>query len=274
MTVCVAAITLHNEIVTVSDTMLSTFMTSADMNTVKMDEFGPQWNALWAADDITQILPIIELAKKYFKGQANTLAAARLSLRKAYEQRAAELAAIEVLGPFGMDLRMFRNLKRKMFSERESKALMAELKKTQGRCIAEGNWNFLAFGFDEFKMAHLFTVTPPGRDSLHDKPGFHAIGSGGYAAESLLFHLGQSRVCPLAKTLINCLFAKFMAEKTGAGRHTFIFAKRFGSTMCAMPTWLEPDIRRIWEETVSPRVPDDLLNRVAQAVADGYIHLN
>lgn len=44
MTVCVAAVTLYKEIVTVSDTMLTHQLGSADMCTVKMEPFANDWS--------------------------------------------------------------------------------------------------------------------------------------------------------------------------------------------------------------------------------------
>jgi hypothetical protein len=92
MTVCIAAITLANEIVTVSDTMITGLTSSADTNTVKMDPFAKDWSAMWAGSDITQCIPIMERASEYFEGRANTLKNARYCVKKAYQQHLSEMA--------------------------------------------------------------------------------------------------------------------------------------------------------------------------------------
>ncbi|HEY1657599.1 MAG TPA: hypothetical protein VGG14_04590 [Candidatus Sulfotelmatobacter sp.] len=258
MTVCIAAITLGNEIVTVSDTMIHGLMSSADANTVKMSALAKDWNVMWAADDITQCIPIVQRAEQYFTNRDNTLRVARSCLKRAYQQHLTEMRADQVLGAFGMDMRTFLDTKATRFSEKESEALMSRMDQIRG------DWEFLAFGFDARKEPHLFTVSEPGADCTYDVPGFCSVGSGKYAADSLLFQLEQSRACTLEKTLVSLLFAKFMAEKAGAGRHTFICAGNHGSTLCHMSPELEPTARRIWEDRVSPKVTDQIVDEICR----------
>ncbi|MGA9988242.1 MAG: hypothetical protein WBP69_10705 [Terriglobales bacterium] len=256
MTVCIAALTLGKEIVTVSDTMITGLMSSADMNTVKMEPIGQDWNVMWAADDITQCVPIAQRAEKYFTNRENTLQVARSCMTRAYQQHLAELRANHVLGGFGMDMRVFLNTKAQRFSEKESENFMTRMEQIRG------DWEFLAFGFDRHKEGHIFTVFEPGVDCTYDKPGFCSIGSGKYAADSFLFQVEQSRICTMEKTLVNLLFAKFMAEKAGAGKHTFVFIKRPGTIATSMSPELVPTARRIWEECISPKVTDAIVNEI------------
>jgi hypothetical protein len=258
MTVCIAAITLNSEIVTVSDTMIHGLMSSADKIAVKMNTLAKDWSVMWAADDITQCIPIIQRAEKYFTNRENTLQVARSCLRRAYQQHLSDFRADHILGGFGMDMRIFLNTKASRFSETESETLMSRMEQIRG------DWEFLAFGFDAKKEPHLFTVLEPGVDCTYDSPGFCSIGSGKYAADSLLFQLEQSRDCTLEKTLVNLLFAKFMAEKAGAGKHTFIWAGKYGSTMCSMSPELEPTARHVWEDQVSPKVTDQMVNEICK----------
>lgn len=260
MTVCIAAITLERRIVTVSDTMVTTFMSSADATAVKMESFGKNWEAMMAADDLTQCLPVIQRAAKYFQNRANTLQVARSCLKRAYQQHLTEMAADRVLGRFGsLSMDAFLKSKSKRFTDSVSQSLMSQIQQVTA------DWQFLAAGFDAKKTPHLFIVEEPGTDAVYDSIGFCAIGSGRYAAESLLFQLQQSAICTVPKTLINLLCAKFMAEKVGAGRNTYIFIMEPGSSMCSIPTWVEPTIRKRWEEEIQPKIPDDLLRQVANA---------
>lgn len=256
MTVCIAAITLDKHIVTVSDTMVSNFMSSADATAVKMHSFAKDWEAMMSADDLTQCIPVIELAEKYFTKRANTLQVARSCLKRAYQNHLSEMASDQVLGRYQIDVGTFRKSGKRCFTESQFNALNEEIRKV------EANWHFLAFGFDAKKTPHLFTVKEPGVDSVYDGIGFCAIGSGQYAAESLLFQLQQSAVCTMPKTLINLLCAKFAAEKVGAGRDTYIFIMKPGTSMCSIPTWIEPTVRQNWEARIQPRIPDDLLQQI------------
>jgi hypothetical protein len=259
MTVCIAAITLEKYIVTVSDTMVSSFMTSADATAVKMQSFGKDWEAMWAADDITQCVPIIERAERYFQNRANTLQVARTSFKRAYQQHLSEMAADEVLGRYGMGMKEFLKSRSKRFTESLSQSLMLKIQQVKA------DWQFLACGFDAKKQPHLFVVEEMGKDAVYDSLGFCAIGSGKYAAESLLFQFQQTGIRTMSHTLINLLCAKFAAEKVGAGRHTDIFIMKPGSSMYSVPTWVEPTVRDVWEKRIQPRIPDDLLRQIADA---------
>jgi hypothetical protein len=268
VTVCIAAITLGNHIVAVSDTMITGLSSSIDVSTTKMQSLSKDWEMMWSADDITQCIPVMELAAKYFQGRANTLQVARSCTKRAYQQHLSEIAADEVLGRYNsMSMEAFLKSKSKRFTESVTQTLMTQIQRVTA------DWQFLVFGFDSKKQPHLFTVEEPGKDAVYDSLGFCAIGSGRYAAEGLLFHLGQNSVQSLPKTLINLLCAKFMAEKAGAGRNTYTFVLRPGSSMFSMPTSLVPTIRQIWEARISPKVPDDLVNQITEAFNNGDIVL-
>jgi hypothetical protein len=259
MTVCIAAITLEKCIVTVSDTMITSFTSSIDASTSKMESFGQGWEAMWATDDITQCIPIIERAGRYFQNRANTLEVARACFKRAYQQHLSEMAADEVLGRYGVSMKEFLKSRSKRFTENLSQSLMLKIQQVKA------DWQFLACGFDAKKQPHLFIVEELGKDAVYDSLGFCAIGSGRYAAESLLFQLQQNTVCTIPKTLINLLCAKFAAEKVGVGRNTYTFIMKPGSSMCSIPSWVEPAIRKAWEDHIQPRISDDLLQEIAAA---------
>lgn len=268
MTLCVAAITLENYILTVSDTKVEGLISSSDGCTVKMDPFAKDWNAMWAASDMTQCSSVVERAGRYFRNRANELHVARSCMKRAYQQHLSGMAADQVLGRFNsMSMEDFLKNRSKRFTESTSDSLMRQIQQFKV------DWEFLAFGFDSIKRPHVFVVEEPGIDSVYDSLGFCAIGSARHAAEGLLLYLDQNRICTLHKTLVNLLFAKFMAEKTGIGKHTFVFAKKPGSTMFSMPLWIEPTIRERWDTQVRPKLPDDLLIEIAAQVADGSIRL-
>lgn len=259
MTVCIAAMTLEDHIVTVSDTMVEGLVSSIDKATRKMEPFADDWIALMAAEDLTQCVPIVERATAYFRNRANTLQVARSCLKRAYQKHLSEMAADMVVGRFGLDMEGFLKSRSRRFTDKTSDRLIAQMQEVKA------DWQFLAFGFDFDKRPHLFTVEEPGTDAVYDKPGFCAIGSGKYAADGLLYYLGQSPICTLPQTLINVLFAKFMAEKAGAGKHTYTFIKKAGSSMCSINAFIEPTIRKAWEDEGCPHIPKGLGEQVAAA---------
>jgi len=266
VTVCIAAMTFGNFIVAVSDTMLTGASSSLDVSTTKMQPLSKDWHIMWSAGDITQCVPVMELASKYLQGRANKLQVARASVKRAYQQHLSEIAADEVLGRYNsMSMETFLKSKSKRFTESVTQTLMAQIQRVTV------DWQFLTFGYDSNKVPHIFTVEEPGKDAVYDSLGFCAIGSGRFAAEGLLFHLGQNSVQSLPKTLINVLCAKFMAEKAGAGQNTYAVVIRPGSHMFSLPTWVVPTIRNVWEEKISPKVPDDLVKQIQDAFTNGDI---
>ena len=260
VTVCIAAITRENYIATVSDTMVSSYLSSADACTVKVEPIHQDWSAMMAADDLTQCLPIVERAERYFRGKANTLHNARTSFKRAYQQHLAELAADIVLGRFGLDMETFTKAGKRRFTEAQFNSLCTEIRQVGVGC------QFLVYGFDENKIPHLFIVNDPGTDSVYDKPGFCSIGSGSHAADGLLFYLSQTIDCELPQTLFNICSAKFMAEKTGTvGKETYLFVKRYRSSMFSAASWLLPELREMWDKEGSPRLPVRAVERIKQA---------
>lgn len=253
MTVCIAAVTLEQYIVTLSDTQIGTFLSSADMSTVKMEPFARDWLAMMSADDLTQCIPVIEKAADYFKNRANTLQVARHCFKRAYQNHLAEIASDQVLGRFSMDMKEFKKTGKKRFTELQFNSLCKKIEEVHA------DWQFLATGFDSSRTPHLFTIEEPGRDSVYDKPGFCAIGSGRYAAEGMLLYLGQNPTKTLYETVFNAYAAKFMAEKVGVGKHSYLFVKKAGSTSCTYHSYIDPEIRKEWEQKCAARSSPELI---------------
>jgi hypothetical protein len=189
VTVCIAALTRKNYIATISDQMISTAYASVDNAIVKVESIHKDWSAMMASDDLTQCIPIIERAEAFFRGRANTLQNVRASFKRAYQKHLSEMAADEILGRFNMDMETFLKSGRKRFTESQFNSLCEKIQGVKTDC------QFLVYGFDERKRPHLFVVREPGADHVYDRPGFCAIGSGGYAAEGMLYSLGQSTHC-------------------------------------------------------------------------------
>ena len=257
VTVCIAAMTVEKYIVTLSDTRVGSFTSSADVSTVKLEPFAKDWLAMMAADDLTQCLSVIEKAATYFQNRANTIQVARHCLKRAYQNHLAEVATDRVLGRFQMSMKDFLKTGKRRFTESKFNALCEEIRSV----IAD--WQFLAAGFDSQGMPHLFTVEEPGQDFVYDRPGFCAIGSGRHAAEGMLMYLGQNTVKNLYETVFNVYAAKFMAEKVdGVGKHCYLFIKKPGSTACSIHGYVEPDIRKEWEEKCAPRISREYIDRM------------
>jgi len=167
------------------------------------------------------------------------------------------VAAAKVLGRFGMDMESFIKSGKRRFTESVFRDLYDEIKRTELGC------EFIIFGFDGNSEPHLFTVEEPGKDLVHDKPGFCCIGSGKYAADGMLLYLGQNTFKNDYETIANVYAAKFMAEKVaGVGINSHLYVKRAGSIGSGIAPWVEAALRKEWERTGKPMVDRNLVNKM------------
>jgi hypothetical protein len=257
LTVCIAAIS-HDHIVTVSDTMVSCGLTSADGVTIKSEPFHKDWMAMFAADDLRQCVPIIDKATKYFMGnRANTLSVARSVFKRAFQQHVVEMREDAVLSSYGLTMETFKKSGKRIFTEKVFESVCKRMDAVVPGC------HFLVHGFDGKGKPHIFEVDGNGVDGVLDKPGFHAIGSGSTSAQGLLYFLSQSVVRPLHETIYNCVAAKFMAEGSdGVGRHTYLFVRKPGSTFFSHRGDMINDLRRQWDINGCPRVVPEAIDKI------------
>lgn len=224
MTVCIAAITLDNHIVTVSDTMASGVILSADEIVVKASPFHKEWMAMMAGDDITPCVPIIDRAAGYFHNRNNSLAVARAVFKRACQQHLKEMREDAVLGGYGLSMDVFLKTGKRRFTDKIFNSLCDRMEPIELKC------EFLIYGFDAIGNPHIFTVVGGGSDAVLDKPGFSAIGCGRWAAEGLLYYLKQNISLSMEETIFNLCAAKFMAERAaGVGQDTYLYVKKPGS---------------------------------------------
>jgi 20S proteasome alpha/beta subunit len=265
VTVCIAAITREKLIVTASDTMVSYPLSSLDASTVKAEEFHEDWLALIAADDLTQCIPIMERARENFADKPNNFRVARACFKRAYRQHLDERMTDNVLAKFCTNMKQFRERGKILFTDTLYNQLASEIREIKGDC------DFLICGFDAQGTPHLFSVTDPGKDEIYDKPGFAAIGSGLYAANGMLYQLGQTVDLNVYQTIFNVCAAKFTAERvSGVGKDTFLFVKKQGCRAFSRATWLLPTIRKVWEEQGQPRVPEGIIKQMETANLDFF----
>jgi Proteasome subunit len=259
MTVCIAAITsdtpAKSHIVTASDTLISFGRyNSADATSVKMESFYGSWHAMMAAEDVSQCIPIIARATENLQGEPETLSAVSRAFKKAYKEHLSEIAADQVLSHFDMGMAEFKKNGSKLFTPEIFNSLSQEIRNVTLEC------SFLVYGFDEKNWPHIFAVDPPGRISVHDKPGFWAIGSGSFAALSMLFSLHQSVDRGFFDTIFNVLAAKFMAESPGSvGEHTFFYIHEKDCDWFKHPVGVVETMREWWNNKGKPKLDPEVL---------------
>jgi hypothetical protein len=238
--------------------MVSNEVTSSDLIVVKMEPFHKDWAAMMASDDLSQCIPIIEKAKEYFRGRKNTLQVARSVFKKAFQRHLLEMREDAVLGAYGLTMDEFLRSGKRRFTERKFDSLCDQMNQIDPKC------EFIVHGFDGLQVPHIFHVGGAGTDGVLDKPGFCAIGSGRWAAEVVLYSLGQSVDRTLTETIFNVCAAKFTAENAiGVGQHTFLYARKPGSEFFSHGRGMIEAIRQDWEENGRPRVPAGAAGRIA-----------
>lgn len=227
MTVCIASICDSGQsILAVCDSKLSAIYTSSDRATLKARRVSKSWAFMYAAEDVSPVVPIEEKIKEEIASKPNRLAAISLLAQAAFlEQQRARARA--------------RNL-----VPQETKLELV----------------LLFFGYDEQHNAHIFTVADPnGEITYHDAAGLKAVGSGGLIAEAILNSYGQNRNTSSEMGIYFALAAKFMAESaTDVGRDTF--AVRFKPNGLARPLLADHlnGFRAMWENEGKPRVPQNV----------------
>jgi hypothetical protein len=265
MTLCAAAIACDAYIVSISDTMVTGGTISSDGCAVKMEPFARDWIAMFAGDDITQCMPVIERAKKYLDKRANTIGNARAAFKRAYQQHLNEMKTDAVLAGYGLDMKTFLSSGKRRLTEKVFSSVCERMDAIKN--IGAGV-EFLIFGFDGEGRAHIFRVGDRGEDQTLDKPGFSCIGSGAYAADTMLYYFQQATYRSLPETVFNLCAGKFMAERSGIGKDTYLYVMQPGTIASQYRTGLIDDIRKAWDVGGVPRVPDGVL----ELIAEGDIH--
>lgn len=217
---------------------------------------------MMSADDLTQCIPIIEKAGEYFTGRANKLGTVRKIFKRAYRQHLIEMQEDAALGRYGMTMQEFTRRGKKNLSEKMYEGIRQKIEGVRVKS------DFLIAGFDGVKRPHIFKVSEGDSgeivDSVYDKPGFCAIGSGTWIAETILYSLGQAVDSTFHETIFNTCAAKFMAEKASdIGKATYLYSKKPGSSVFMNVGGMIEAIRDAWEKSGCPRVPDGIIKDIA-----------
>jgi hypothetical protein len=210
-----------------------------------------------AADDLSQCPAVLMKASNILHGKTGTLREAIGAFRTAHMEARAEIAASTVLGTFRMSMSEFKEKGKEKFTTQVFNQLSKEIKGVQIDC------EFLVCGQDEKRAPHIFSIDSAGKVFIHDVVGFHAIGSGGPAAITMLLWLGQKSVLTQADTIFNVYAAKFMAESPGVvGERSYLYIKEFGCMGSVFPTDLDATMRKWWDEKGKPRKDEQVVEHI------------
>ena len=248
MTVCIAAMA-REYIVSVSDTMVSGSVISSDGTFRKEEHLEGGWSIMMAGNDLTQAAPVIAKASEYLKGK-HKLSDVVAGVKRAVQERITEVATDRYLARFGLDMTTFLKSGKKQFGPITFNGLCAEIK-----TVNLNELELLIYGFEDRYKPHIFVVRGQGEDSNYDKIGYAVIGSGCYAADTLLTFFNQSRSKSLDESTASVCAAKFLAERSGGvGRETNIFVAQHGKQTFRYRAGFIDQLREEWESNGIPRI--------------------
>jgi 20S proteasome alpha/beta subunit len=265
VTVCIAARCKDNDehaIVTVSDTKLSTGHYSGEMATLKIRRIRNNWRCL-IAGTFPHHVPLLKHISDAIGDDAEYDQTVK-ACTDAFIAENKKLAEETVLATFGLTLKQFLK-SRSALGDSLYERTWAEISRIKVNC------QLLICGFDP--EPHIFVAENPDGDKLGfitncDFPGFSAIGSGYYLAESKLYELRQNPSRSLVETLYITILAKFVAEAaTDVGEETYVqvFTKEHAIEIDNTFT-LVGELRDRWKQHASYKIPEDAEKIIIQHV--------
>ncbi len=267
MTVCIAGISQGNTLIAVCDMMVSTGEFSADNMALKFRDIHNDWKAMFAGNDITQIAPLLEKAKRRLDGsKTRELNEVENVMRQCFQEELIRKQNDLVLARYGLNMQSFLDTGLNRFGEAVFTSMKYQLDQVSLAC------EFLVFGMDKSRIAHIFTVEDPGIVSNHDLYGFWAIGSGANRALSSLF-FQQYRTSILEWEAIYYIAeAKFMAEGGSVGADSLIIIYRQdGGSVGSLKLDL---LKALWKKSGRPKLPNRTEEIVAQSLREEFFVLS
>jgi hypothetical protein len=258
MTVCIASICTRDKcIIGVSDKMLSMPAMSTDERGIKYASIGNSWIAMFAANDVSPVVPILKTVQKAaaLTTCEETLEDIVGTFRSAIRKENVTKSEANVLSRFDMNMAEFRREGLSSLGPELFTRLAYEIEQISL------DLTFLVFGFDgtDEREPHIFTIDGRGEVSYHDIVGFWAIGSGQTSALGTLFGTRSPLVYHSLPHILYLLArAKFSAESAlGVGKDTNMLVLHANRERYLIPTSKVPELKKVWEASRGPDVPGD-----------------
>ena len=275
MTVCIAAIAdIGDTIVALTDNMLSIeqaggFAMTAD-NSIFLKGGGihTDWIALYSGS-VSLPIPILSEARDRLTGGPHSMAKVVEVFGGAYKKHLAQRVADEVLSPAYDADRFYRD----GLAELGEMGFTEKRRDFEYRMQSDPVLEFLVYGFDENRQAHISAVRNPGVVTYHDNEAFWAIGSGQQIAITALMFHEYNKMFPMAWSIYHVCEAKFMAEKApGVGKETFILVMNKKNGFAWYPAKEVDTVREFWYRFGRPSRPPQAIEAI-QKLIDSHSEL-
>ena len=178
-----------------------------------------RWHTMFAANYVPNVLPIIRNARHALNGIGKRppydLDTVERACVHAYQDQRARLVSDTILSKYRLDL---ANYKREAgnFGPAECARINAEIDKL------EVGVQLIVYGYDEWNVAHLFSIDEPGVSICCDQDAFAVAGSGAGSAQSSLLS-DDLPIISQAEMICRIAEAKFLAERDiGVGKDSVI----------------------------------------------------
>lgn len=273
MTVCIAAICDAEDedyIVTVSDTKLTTGYYSSDAATLKLRNITHKWKCL-IAGKFAQHRPLLTKIQDliaecgYFSCDAISKACTDAFI---WENR--RLAEEKLLAQYALNMKEFVN-SRQALGDIVYERILEQISKVKLDC------ELIVCGFDDDDDGHVFVLGNPSEDNPSfitdcDYPGFAAIGTGSYLADSYLHGVRQNRAEVLPLTIYNAMHAKFLSEAaTDIGEETYVHVfGKYGKPL-DLPIGLGSEVRRKWKEDGQPKIIKSVIKPIIESLPENLL---
>ena len=228
MTLCIAALADdRHSIVMAADRMVSLSFIESELDISKLIPLGDNWWVMVAANALSNLFPVVDAITRDW--EPSTGVAVDSVMEKAtaaYSRERQARVEAEHLRPRGLGLQTFLASGRQWLPELAYAQIDDRLTRFNLGIT------LLICGFDESGIGHIFTVENPGVADRRDIPGFHAIGSGFYGAEYMMYYRELGYSFPVHKWLYYIYEAKGFGEQAGAvGLGTELFVARPNQTI-------------------------------------------
>jgi hypothetical protein len=264
VTIAIAAIhPSSGTIITVSDRMLSTgndIVQARDNATIKARKISDHWGVMFSGNG-ELFHRFVELAchELLVIGETHQLIEVQNVVENIYKRLFDKRFTDIHLSKFG-----YKNV-----SEFRRRGLGEFGKDIFGEIINSINnfdlgIEFIIYGYDKQKMAHIFCLENPGLITNHHIARFAVIGSGSYMARASLHR--KDLLADINSIIYRLLEAKFSAETaSGVGESTTVILLNEDGKNTVLPKATIRKIREIWKREITSPDPIDATTIIAES---------
>jgi hypothetical protein len=272
VTICIAAEATHEGepvVVAVSDTKITSGgLYSQEMGASKIRRIHEYWFAL-IAGQFSQHRAICDAIEDKLAGIDDpSMSTVEQTATEVYISETKRFAEEGILSAFGMSMSDFVK-SRETIGDSLFERTWVEISKIQIGC------DLLIFGFSNTRRGrfpHIFSVSNPTTDrptfiTNHDSPSFAAIGSGLYAAESILYAFRHTVINTLYETIYQVCTAKYFAESASdVGELTMLNIIKGDGSWMEIDVGLANDLRERWKTNGKLKIPEKEIQWIKESI--------